>query len=154
MALHPELARFQRRLEANGTVVAVHADHLCVRLPLLVSLRVRYDGERLAFDPRFGAMSRTAATVATFGAANAAVVGTLVAGVALPTLVAVCTIGVLATAYEALRYVVTESAVTRVVLLWGTRTEPAAPGAIGSGPATPVRVDAAADPVHAARRTE
>jgi hypothetical protein len=154
MALHPELVRFQHRLEGAGTVVAAHGDHLCVRLPLLISLRVRYDGERLAFDPRFGAASRTIATMATLGAVNVAVVGSVVAGLALPTLVGVCTVGVLAAVYETLRYVVTESAITRVALLWGTRAgaEAAASPLVGAGPAQPVRVPA--DPVPLSRRAE
>jgi hypothetical protein len=152
MPLHPELVSFQRRLEASGTVVAVRADHLCVRLPLLVSLRVRYDGQRLAFDPRFGTVSRMTGTIATFGAVNVAVVASALAGIALPAVVAVCTVGVLAAVYEGLRYVVTESAITRVALLWGARADPA--GALGSGPAQPFRTPAAADPVHAERRAE
>jgi hypothetical protein len=153
--LHPELARFQRRLEAGGTVVAVHADHLCVRLPLLVSLRVRYDGERLAFDPRFGAVSRGTATIAIFGVMNAAVVGAALGGVALPVVVAVGTIGVLAAAYEGLRYIVTESAITRVTLLWSSRADaPGAPplAALGTGPAEPLQAAVPADPARAGRR--
>jgi hypothetical protein len=152
MPLHPELVSFQRRLEASGTVVAVHADHLCVRLPLLVSLRVRYDGQRLAFDPRFGAVSRMTGTMTTFSVVNVAVVGSAFAGIALPAVVAVCTVGVLAAAYEGLRYIVTESAITRVALLWGARADPSA--ALGSGPGQPFRTPAAADPVHAERRAE
>jgi hypothetical protein len=157
MALHPELLGFQRRLESSGMVVAAHGDHLCVRLPLLISLRVRYDGERLSFDPRFGAASRGTATVATFGVMNAAVVGAALSGVALPLVVAVGSIGAMAAAYEGLRYIVTESAITRVALLWAARSGPAAsasPGALGSGAAEPLRADARADPLRVRMREE
>jgi hypothetical protein len=154
MTLHLELARFQHRLESAGTVVAPHADHLCVRLPLFISLRVRYDGERLAFDPRFGVVSRGTATMAIFGVMNAAVVGALVAGVAPPVMIAVGTIAVLAAAYETLRYVVTESAITRVSLLWGMRHEASVPAALGMGPAEPVHAGAGADPLRVRVRDE
>jgi hypothetical protein len=158
--LHPELARFQRRLESAGTIVAAHADHLCVRLPLLISLRVRYDGERLAFDPRFGAASRGTATITTFGVMNAAILGAALGGVALPLVVAVGTIGVMAAAYEGLRYIVTESAITRVTLLWGTRDaaradeqgDAVSAAVLGSGPAEPLRAGAAADTPRVHRR--
>jgi hypothetical protein len=154
MTLHPELARFQRRLESAGTMVAAHADHLCVRLPLLISLRVRYDGERIAFEPRFGTVSRATATMATFGVVNVAVVGAAVAGFGLPVLVSVGSIGVLAAVYEALRYVVTESAITRVSVLWGMRSDAPVPAALGVGPAEPLHAAAAADPLRVRVRDE
>ena len=154
MPLHPELARFQRRLESSGAIVAAHADHLCVRLPLLISLRVRYDGERLAFDPRFGAVSRGTATIGIFGVMNAAVVGVALAGVGLPAMVLVGTIGLFGTVYETLRYVVTEAAITRVSLLWGTRHDTPAPAALGVGRAEPMHAPATADPVRVRVRDE
>src|SRR3954468_5632881 len=119
--LHPELLAFQARLEAGGLVVARHADHICVRLPLLCSVRVRYDGERIVYEPRIGAVSRTAATVSTFGIATAAVVGFAATAAALPTVVTVGTLGVLAVGYDVLRYLVIEGAMNRATLLWELR---------------------------------
>ena len=154
MALHPELVSFERRLEESGIVAAVHSDHLCVRLPLLASVRLRFDGTRLTVDPRFGAASRTVATASTFGSVSALVVGMAVSGVALPAIVAVGAIGVLASAYDVMRFIVTESAITRVTYLWAARRTATAPLAIGSGPAVPVRADAGAETVRAPRHVE
>lgn len=130
MVLHPELVAFQGRLEEIGEVAALHSDHLCVRLPLLCAVRVRYDGSRLRCEPRFGATSRTAATAMSFAAAAAAVGGLLLADVAMPALITGGLLVVLATAYNVMRYVISEAAVTRVSLLWGTRLTIAASAAV------------------------
>jgi hypothetical protein len=153
MALHAELSEFQRRLESSGAVVAAHADHLCVRLPMLISLRVRYDGERLSFDLRYGIVSRAVATTGVLVAANAVIVGAVVTGAALPVVVAVSAIGVLAGVYETMRYVVTESAISRVALLWGTRPGASAPAQLAGGSAWPPD-RAPAETVRASRHVE
>jgi hypothetical protein len=153
MALHPELAGFERRLEAAGMVAAVHADHLCVRLPLLASVRVRYDGARLSFEPRFGAASRTVATISTFGSVSALLVGMTLAGIAAPALVAVGAFGALASAYDVMRYVVTESAITRVTMLWTSAGERSA-AEIGPGTTVPLGAPVGREPLRAARPAE
>jgi hypothetical protein len=135
--LHPELLRFGRQLEAVGMVAATHADHLCVRLPLLASVRVRYDGARLTLEPRFGAVSRTTAAVSTFGSVSALIVGMTVAGIAVPALVAVGSLGALAGLYDVIRFVVTEGAVTRVTALWSLPSAAASRDVLKSGPAVP-----------------
>jgi hypothetical protein len=148
--LHPELVNFQRRLDAAGVVVAVHSDHLCVRLTLLASVRVRYDGTRLTFEPRSGAASRAAATVVTLFAGTGGVIGLIVTGAALPMTIGVGILGVLGSAFDVMRYVVTESAITRVTMLWATHAEPSAPGALGSVPARPRHAggETVRDPLH------
>ena len=151
--LHPDLLGFERRLAAVGMVTAVHSDHLCVRLPLLASVRVRYDGARLSFDPRFGAASRTLAVVSTLISVSALVAGMTVAGIALPALVAVGAIGALAIAYDVMRFVVTESAITRVTMLWSARVPADTVRELDSGPAWPVHADVE-DTVRVPRRTE
>jgi hypothetical protein len=137
-SLHPELLRFGRELETVGMVAAVHADHLCVRLPLLASVRVRYDGARLSLEPRFGAVSRTTAAVSTFGSVSALIVGMTVAGIAVPALVAVASLGALAGIYDLMRFVVTEGAITRVTTLWSSPSAPASRDMLTSGPAAPM----------------
>jgi hypothetical protein len=92
--------------------------------------------------------------MATFGVVNAAVVGAAVAGFALPVMVSVGSIGVLAAVYEALRYIVTESAITRVSLLWGMRSDASVPAALGTGPAQPLHGAPAADPLRVRVRDE
>jgi hypothetical protein len=136
MMLHPELLAFHGRLEAAGLVAARHADHLCVRLALLCSVRVRYDGERLTYEHRFGGVTRAVATASTFGIATAAVAGLALTGAALPVILTAGSLGVLAVVYDAMRYIVTEGAVTRATLLWqsfhssGAAPTPALPGAV------------------------
>ena len=137
-SLHPELLRFGRELEAVGVVAAVHADHLCVRLPLLASVRVRYDGERLSLEPRFGAVSRGVAVFGSFGTVTALIVGLTATGTALPALVAVGAVGTLAAAYDVMRFVVTEGAITRVTTLWALPRDTGERDLLSSGAAAPL----------------
>ena len=118
MELHPALLAFHTRLDAAGVVAARHSDHLCVRLDLLCSVRVRYDGQRLRCEARVGLVSRGLATVATFGIAAGAVAGAALLGAALPIVVTAGTLGALAAGAETLRYLLTEATITRVTLLW------------------------------------
>jgi hypothetical protein len=141
-ALHPELLRFGKRLEALGFVTAVHADHLCVRLPLLASVRVRYDGERLSLEPRFGAVSRNTAIITTVASVSALLVGMTITGIAVPALVAVAGLSSLAAAYDVMRFIVTDGAVTRVTMLWAFPAGSEQRDAIGSAPAVPLSTEA------------
>ena len=141
-SLHPELLRFGRQLEAVGMVAAVHADHLCVRLPLLASVRVRFDGERLSFEPRFGAVSRTVAVVSTVGSVSALLGGMTAGGIAVPALIAVGALGTLAAAYDVMRFIVTEGAITRVTTLWSLSSEGASRGLLTSAPPVPPETSA------------
>jgi hypothetical protein len=151
--LHPELLEFQRRLEAVGIVTALHADHVCVRLPLLTSVRVRYDGTRLTFDARSGAVGRTRGTAATFIASIAAITPSIATGAAQSHLVGIAAFALLAGVFDAIRYVITESAITRVTTLWTLGRSVAVPGALGSGPARPVE-PARHETVHAPLHVE
>jgi len=153
VTVHQDLVSFQRRLEAAGVVAAVHADHLCVRPPLLSSVRVRYDGARLTFDPRSGAVSRTLGTATVVLASIVAVAAVIAWGVALPTVVGVGVLAALSGVFDVMRYVVTESAITRVSLLWAGRG-PAAVGALGEGPAQSPHVGMPAETVRAPLRGE
>lgn len=135
--LHPELLAFQARLEAAGFVAVRHADHVCVRLALLCSVRVRYDGARLTFEPRVGAASRTAVSVSTFGIAVAAVTGLVGTAAALPFVVAAGTLSALGVGWDALRYVLTEGAITRATLLWALAHPAGAPVVAFPAPANP-----------------
>lgn len=158
MPLHPELVELQHRLQRLGVVAVEHSDHVCVRLPLLCSVRVRYDGARLTCEPRFGALGRTSATSVKLNG-GAVGVATLLgtAGITPLTLAAGFLVG-LAAAYDVIRYVLTESTVTRVMTLWEARhpgdTTPARVGAGGArelGAPAPVAAAASAgrvrDPV-------
>src|SRR5688500_14357604 len=65
--LTPELATLGAELERLGHVVVPHGDHICVRLPLLASVRIRLEGGRLRFVPQFGFIGRTAALWGSLG---------------------------------------------------------------------------------------
>ena len=54
MVRDPELAALRAELERLGHVVAPHGDHLCVRLPLFASVRVRLEEGRLRCQPLVG----------------------------------------------------------------------------------------------------
>ena len=118
MSLHPALVTFQRRLEAVGVVATPHGDHLCVRLPLLCAVRVRYDGARLTCEPRFATTSRNRATTVTGGGLGAAAAAFALLPAAAPLGLAAGALGALVVGYDLLGYVVTESAITRISLLW------------------------------------
>jgi hypothetical protein len=75
--------------------------------------------------------------VSTFGSVSALIAGMTVAGIALPALVAVGSLGALAGLYDVMRFIVTEGAVTRVVALW-TLPSAAPRGLLTSGPAVPL----------------
>ena len=75
--------------------------------------------------------------MSTLGSVSALLVGMTLSGIAVPALVAVGGLGALAGAYDVMRFVVTESAITRVTMLWaGTRERSTAQ--LGAGPATPL----------------
>jgi len=111
------LKRLAARLERLGMVTAPFHDHVAVRLPLLCHVRVRVEHGRLRCDPYTGAVGRTRGTALVF------VIFTLILsstfgrdGITAEAL----TIGfmaVLAVAWETIRYVLTESCITRVQAL-------------------------------------
>jgi len=120
--LDPALVTMQGRLEQLGYTVVSHGDHLCVRLPLLTSVRIRIkEGGRLHLVPQFGPFRRSNGLLATSGVATAAVAASaLVAGLG-PLTAVVAFLGVVALAHDACRFVISEGAITRLQLL---STEP------------------------------
>src|ERR671932_2022184 len=61
MIRDPDLAALRTELERLGLVVAPHGDHICVRLPMFTSVRVRSEGGRLRCEPLFGPLPRNRA---------------------------------------------------------------------------------------------
>jgi hypothetical protein len=122
--LDPALVTMQARLEHLGYTVVSHGDHLCVRLPLLTSVRIRMkEGSRLHLVPQFGPFRRSNGLLATSGLATTAVAASaLIAGLG-PLTVVVAFLGVVALAHDACRFVISEGAITRLQLL---STEPGA----------------------------
>ena len=120
MIRDPEIAALGADLERLGVVVAPHRDHLCVRLPLFASVRVRVDEQgRLACEPMFGPLRRMHAfLVGTTGL-------TLLAGAALYTNASfgplASFVAVMAGIGSVCGFVLTESCITRVQMLWAGR---------------------------------
>jgi hypothetical protein len=122
MIRDPEIVALRTELEQLGLVVAPHSDHLCVRLPLFASVRVRLDGAgRLRCEPMFGPLARSRAvmlnTMATALVAGGFFYETGASALALT----VAFLGLLSAAGTVCRFVLTESCVTRVQLLWAAR---------------------------------
>ena len=121
--LHPALAEFRTELERLGFVVVCHGDYICVRLPLVASVRIHLNGGQLHFEPRFGTLSRGTSLVVTPITALLVVAG--IATVAsIPATILAAFVGALTVLYEVSRVVMTEGAMTRLQLLWTTRPPP------------------------------
>lgn len=127
-ALDPALLALRSELEHLDYVVVLHGDHICVRLPLISSVRIRHDGERFRFTPQFGPFRRSGGLLFTSGVSAAAVAGTAFAVGLAPLTLVVGFLGVIALAHDACRFVITEGCLTRLQNIIATsqslRSEP------------------------------
>lgn len=113
-ALDPALLALRSELENLDYVVVPHGDHICVRLPLISSVRIRHNGERFRFTPQFGPFRRSGGLLFTSGVSAAAVAGTAFAIGLAPLTLVVGFLGVIALAHDACRFVITEGCLTRL----------------------------------------
>jgi hypothetical protein len=107
------LAPIDDKLRKLGYVVVPHGGDVCVRLPLLCSVRMREEQGHIRFIPKFGPFGRSTGLALTTGVAIAAVAATAVTGGLVPVAVASFA-GVAALTIEACRFVVTEGCLTRL----------------------------------------
>ena len=121
MIRDPEIAALRTDLERLGVVVAPHSDHLCVRLPLFAAVRVRLEDGNLRCDPIFGPLPRTSELLLTLGGLTALVGGLFYFGAPTPAALVAGFAGIMAAAAQVCRFVLTESCITRVQLLWAAR---------------------------------
>jgi hypothetical protein len=127
VSLDPELVDLNRELDRLGYKVVPHGDHLCVRLPLFASVRIRHEEGKFRFLPQFGPFGRTGGLMVTSGFWAAAVAGVALAmGLSALTIV-VAFVGVVSLAHDACRFVITEGALTRLQQL-ATTTRLLSPG--------------------------
>src|SRR5690348_1993500 len=113
-----QLRELERRLRSAGIVVAPFRDHLEIRLPLFASVRVSIADGHLVCDPRFGFVARDRATWGTLiGLGVVTAIFLLTQGVT-PVSLMLGFLGVSSTASTAIRYQLTESAITRVQTAW------------------------------------
>jgi len=147
MPLHPDLIALQDRLVRAGTTAVPVADYLEIRLSLFSTVRVRYEEGRLSVVPFFGFIPRTRATLMTTTIVVLGIPALFLTGGATPTNFAFAFLGVLSLIHECTRYVLTESAVTRVQMLWDRLTGAGAVHAAQT--ATPARALGAAGEIPA-----
>jgi hypothetical protein len=122
MIRDPEIAALRTELERLGVVVAPHSDHLCVRLPLFASVRVRVDDEgRLDCEPMFGPLPRTRALLVSTTALTVVAGGLLYTTGASPLALTAAFAGIMSAFGSVCRFVLTESCITRIQLLWAAR---------------------------------
>jgi hypothetical protein len=119
--LDPALTELSQELDRLGYKVVSHGDHICVRLPLFSSVRIRHTGDRFRFVPQFGPFGRTGGLLFTSGIAAAAVGSVAFAAGATALTVLVGFVGVVALAHDACRFVITEGCLTRLQQLVSSR---------------------------------
>jgi hypothetical protein len=122
MIRDPEIAALRTELERLGVVVAPHSDHLCIRLPLFASVRVRVDEQgRLDCEPMFGPLSRTRALLFSTTLLTATAAGLFYFTGASPLALGVAFLSIMSGLGSVCRFVLTENCITRVQLLWAAR---------------------------------
>ncbi len=112
--LDPALLTLRTELEHLDYVVVPHGDHICVRLPLISSVRIRHNGDRFRFTPQFGPFKRSGGLLFTSGISAAAVAGAAFTVGLAPLTLVVGFLGVMALAHDACRFVITEGCLTRL----------------------------------------
>jgi hypothetical protein len=122
MIRDPEIAALRADLERLGIVVAPHRDHLCVRLPLFASVRVRVDDEgRLNCQPMFGPLPRTHALLFSTTLLTAAAIGLLYLTGLSALSVGAAFLSIMSGLGSVWSFVLTENCITRVHMLWTAR---------------------------------
>ena len=113
---HPPapLARLEQKLQRLGYVVVPHGADLCVRLPLLCSVRLHEVEGRMRLVPKFGPLSRSAGLFTTSGVAIGAVAGSALTVGLAPITAIVAFGGIAALVMDACRFIVTEGCLTRL----------------------------------------
>jgi hypothetical protein len=112
--LDPALLTLREELEHLDYVVVPHGDHICVRLPLISSVRIRHNGDRFRFTPQFGPFRRSGGLLFTSGISAGAVAGAAFTVGLAPLTLVVGFLGVIALAHDACRFVITEGCLTRL----------------------------------------
>jgi hypothetical protein len=113
-SLDSDLELLRTELERLDYVVVQHGDHICVRLPLVSSVRIRHTEGRYRFVPQFGPFRRSGALLLTSGVSAAAVGAAALAFGAAPLTLLVGFLGVIALAHDACRFILTEGCLTRL----------------------------------------
>jgi len=113
-SLDADLEMLRAELERLDYVVVPHGDHICVRLPLISSVRIRHTEGRFRFVPQFGPFRRSGGLLLTSGFWAAAFGFAAFALGATPPTLLIGFLGVVALAHDACRFVITEGCLTRL----------------------------------------
>ncbi len=138
--LDPALLALRTELEHLDYVVVPHGDHICVRLPLIASVRIRHNGDRFRFTPQFGPFRRSGGLLFTSGVSTAAVAGAAFTIGLAPLTLVVGFLGVIALAHDACRFIITEGCLTRLQQIIATTMGPHTPGGMLPGAPTNPRI--------------
>lgn len=112
--LDTDLEMLRAELERLDYIVVPHGDHICVRLPLISSVRIRHTEGRFRFVPQFGPFRRSGGLLFTSGISASAVGVAAFALGATPLTLLVGFLGVVALAHDTCRFVITEGCLTRL----------------------------------------
>lgn len=112
--LDDDLILLREELERLDYVVVQHGDHICVRLPLVSSVRIRHADGRFRFVPQFGPFRRSGGLLLTSGISVAAVSAAALAFGTVPLTLVAGFLGMVALAHDACRFVITEGCLTRL----------------------------------------
>lgn len=113
-SLDADLNLLRDELERLDYVVVQHGDHICVRLPLVSSVRIRHADGRFRFVPQFGPFRRSGGLLFTSGVSATAVGAAALTFGAAPLTLMVGFLGMVALAHDACRFVLTEGCLTRL----------------------------------------
>lgn len=121
MALDPALGALRSDLQRLGFVVVPHGNHICVRLSMLASVRVRLADGALQLKPQFGPLQRATALLLGVVGIPSVVVAAFAAFGLEPMTLAASAGGIGYLFSDVYRLVLTESCMTRLQLLWAAR---------------------------------
>jgi hypothetical protein len=135
-SLDGDLTTLCGELERLDYVVVKHGDFVCVRLPLISSVRVYHTAERgFRFVPQVGPFHRSAGLFLTSVVAVAALAASAFAFGLTPVTLTVGFLGLVALAHDACRFVLTEGCLTRLQQLIASRAVTRSSLAPGQRPA-------------------
>jgi hypothetical protein len=136
-----QLLELRGELERTGHVVVPHCSQLCVRLPLLCSVRVSHDEKGFHFRPQFGPFGRTGGLLASTMAAIGIAGTTAMVTSSLPAVIVAAVAGVAILAQDVCRFVLTEGCLSRLQSMAAQLRGRYEPAALAEGSATARPID-------------
>jgi len=124
-SLDSELEALSDELERLDHVVVRHGEWVCVRLPLISSVRIHHTADgRFRFVPQIGPFRRSVGLLFTSAVSAAAVIASAIAYGDAPLTLILAFLGAIALVHDACRFVLTEGCMTRLQQLIASRVAP------------------------------